>query len=78
MSEVFVSKKELREYAEYLLNEISTEEVMEFVQNHIHEDLYLGFGKDKKNQECVRISCFMDYDEDLAVLYENIKSANRR
>ena len=70
MGQRFVEKRKLREYAVDLMKEVDINCVIEFVKEHVHEDL--GIGLDRKTDK-ISISCFTDYDDELESLHKYIE-----
>ena len=70
MGQKFVDKRKMREYAADIIKDIEIESVLEFVSEHVHEDLDISV--DRKT-DMVSISCFADYDEEMENLHKYIE-----
>ena len=70
MGQKFIDKRKMREYAADLIKDIEIESVLEFVSEHVYEELDISV--DHKT-DMVSISCFTDYDEEMENLYQHIE-----
>lgn len=70
MGQRFVDKRKMREYAADIIKDIEIESVLEFVSEHVYEELDISV--DHKT-DMVSISCFANYDEELESLHKYIE-----
>ena len=70
MGQKFIDKRKMREYAADLIKDIEIESVLEFVSEHVYEELDISV--DHKT-DMVSISCFANHDEELESLHKYIE-----
>ena len=70
MGQKFIDKRKMREYAADIIKDIEMKSVLEFVSEHVYEELDISV--DHKT-DMVSISCFTDYDDELESLHKYIE-----